>query len=108
VYGESLSLIDHTILLTRANRDTVASVGLLMPQTLPFVSNDTIKHFRHAISLDEHRKRFDITLWSPDEEVTGPRNPSYTHGRDASVLEVWFAGCHSGTFIHDRVDLFLI
>lgn len=75
--------------------DTVASVGLLMPKTLPFVSNDTIKTFRHAVSLDEHRKRFDVTLWSPDEEATGPKNPSYANGQDASVMEVWFAGYHA-------------
>ena len=36
------------------NRDTVASVGLLMSKTLPFTTtNTTIKTFRHALSLDE-------------------------------------------------------
>ncbi|PVF97329.1 hypothetical protein CPB86DRAFT_857094 [Serendipita vermifera] len=70
--------------------DTVASVGLLLPKTLPFVSNDTVKTFRHAVSLDEHRKRFDVTLWSPHEEVTGGLSAL----QDASVKEVWFAGCH--------------
>lgn len=35
-------------------RDTVASVGLIMGRTLPFVnSNTSIKTFRHALSLDE-------------------------------------------------------
>jgi uncharacterized protein (DUF2235 family) len=35
-------------------RDTVASVGILNRRTLPFVGgNNTIKVFRHALSLDE-------------------------------------------------------
>jgi len=37
-------------------RDTVASVGHFYSPTLPFVgSNDMIKVFRHALSLDEVR-----------------------------------------------------
>lgn len=35
-------------------RDTVASVGVIMGRSLPFVStNRLIKTFRHALSLDE-------------------------------------------------------
>lgn len=35
-------------------RDTVASVGVIMGRTLPFVnSNKAIKTFRHALALDE-------------------------------------------------------
>ncbi|KAG2037506.1 hypothetical protein BDR03DRAFT_956759 [Suillus americanus] len=38
--------------------DTVSSVGII-PKRLPFTaSNSSIKYFRHAISLDEHRVRF--------------------------------------------------
>jgi len=38
--------------------DTVASVGLL-PRYLPFVSsNSSIRYFRHAVALDEHRVKF--------------------------------------------------
>jgi hypothetical protein len=68
---------------------------MLIPKTLPFVSNDTIKTFRHAVSLDEHRKRFDVTLWNPHEEVHGGLNCL----KDASVAEVWFSGTHSGMSI---------
>ena len=36
------------------HRDTVASVGVIMGKTLPFTnSNNSIKTFRHALSLDE-------------------------------------------------------
>jgi hypothetical protein len=39
-------------------RDTVQSVGLV-PKHLPFSgSNNAIVHFRHALSLDEHRVKF--------------------------------------------------
>ncbi|KAI0769028.1 hypothetical protein BD413DRAFT_87062 [Trametes elegans] len=39
--------------------ETVSSVGVLMSRTLPFTStNATIKKFRHALALDEHRVRF--------------------------------------------------
>ncbi|CAG8544496.1 14721_t:CDS:10, partial [Acaulospora colombiana] len=84
---EGSSLKRHFVKL-----DTVASVGLLLPKTLPFVSNDTVKTFRHAVSLDEHRKRFDVTLWNPNEEVTG----GLSILQDASVKEVWFADVGGG------------
>ncbi|KAI8968695.1 hypothetical protein BD414DRAFT_503974, partial [Trametes punicea] len=36
--------------------ETISSVGIVMKHTLPFTtSNTTIKRFRHALSLDEHR-----------------------------------------------------
>jgi len=39
--------------------DTVSSVGIVMGKTLPFTnSNQAIKTFRHALSLDEHRAKF--------------------------------------------------
>jgi hypothetical protein len=40
------------------NRDTVASVGLIMSRSLPFVEvNTTIRVFRQALALDEVRDR---------------------------------------------------
>ncbi|KAH9891558.1 hypothetical protein C8Q73DRAFT_650292 [Cubamyces lactineus] len=39
--------------------ETVSSVGVLMTRTLPFTTaNTTVKTFRHALALDEHRVRF--------------------------------------------------
>lgn len=74
--------------------DTVASVGLLIPQTVPFASNNTIKNFRHAISLDEHRTKFGVTPWSPTE-ASGAGVEQYANGKVASVKEMWFSGCHT-------------
>ncbi|KAJ8481473.1 hypothetical protein ONZ45_g15310 [Pleurotus djamor] len=51
--------------------DTVASVGVLRGQTLPFISsNSAIKTFRHALSLDERRAKFRPNVYhypTPDE-----------------------------------------
>ena len=45
------------------HRDTVSSVGVI-PHTLPFTrSNKSIRIFRHALSLDEHRARFRPALF---------------------------------------------
>ncbi|KAF8491994.1 hypothetical protein F5888DRAFT_1619394 [Russula emetica] len=104
--------------------DTVCSVGI-MPRTLPFTrSNTSIRHFRHAISLDEHRARFKANhyhLRGPDDEKgikpgempqSNHRFPHYhrknhQHNHkskfneedddgltETDVKEVWFAGCH--------------
>ncbi|KAF6748475.1 hypothetical protein DFP72DRAFT_571848 [Ephemerocybe angulata] len=44
--------------------DTVASVGALMGRTLPFTnSNSSIRTFRHALALDEHRARYRPNMW---------------------------------------------
>ncbi|KAJ3867251.1 hypothetical protein EV359DRAFT_78738 [Lentinula novae-zelandiae] len=44
--------------------DTVASVGVIATKTLPFTSNNSsIKTFRQALSLDEHRARFKPNLF---------------------------------------------
>lgn len=56
--------------------DTVASVGLLRSKTLPFTTtNTTIKTFRHALSLDERRAKFQPNLYhrlTPDASYTVP------------------------------------
>ncbi|GJJ14558.1 hypothetical protein Clacol_008823 [Clathrus columnatus] len=45
-------------------RDTVNSVGLI-PHRLPFTSsNSSIRTFRHAVSLDEHRVKFKANLYN--------------------------------------------
>ncbi|CAL1694705.1 unnamed protein product [Somion occarium] len=44
--------------------DTVTSVGLI-PRTLPFTtSNTSVRTFRHAVSLDEHRAKFKANLFN--------------------------------------------
>ena len=55
----------------RRCRDTVCSVGIV-PRTLPFTaSNTSIRFFRHAISLDEHRAKFKANYYHlrhPDDQ----------------------------------------
>lgn len=47
-----------------SSRDTVNAVGLI-PHRLPFTSsNSSIKTFRHAVSLDEHRAKFKANLYN--------------------------------------------
>lgn len=45
--------------------DCVASVGFI-PRKLPFSKSPTnsIRHFRHAMALDEHRAKFKVCHWS--------------------------------------------
>ncbi|GLB44632.1 putative uncharacterized alpha/beta hydrolase domain (DUF2235) [Lyophyllum shimeji] len=95
--------------------DTVSSVGII-PRSHPYTSvNYAVKHFRHALALDERRARFRPNVWNeptlereqeldvdePDIEFPG-QNASrddwvYTPpSRDVcDVQEVWFAGCHA-------------
>ncbi|KDQ20917.1 hypothetical protein BOTBODRAFT_26928 [Botryobasidium botryosum FD-172 SS1] len=48
--------------------DTVASVGVLWARHLPFTSsNNFVRTFRHAMSLDEHRARFQLNKWHNDD-----------------------------------------
>jgi len=62
--------------------ETVASVGIVMSKALPFTtSNLTIKTFRHALSLDEHRAKFRPNLYhrpAPNEQgaVNDPEHAS--------------------------------
>ncbi|KAJ7015961.1 hypothetical protein C8F04DRAFT_1021023 [Mycena alexandri] len=73
--------------------DTVSSVGVFMGRTLPFTGvNATIKTFRHAVSLDEHRVRFMPYLLEPkltDSSIPKDELPP------TDALECWFSGCHS-------------
>ncbi|CAE7162389.1 unnamed protein product [Rhizoctonia solani] len=65
--------------------DTVGSVGALIPQTLPFIDyNPSIKIFRHALALDEHRANFVPSLWDHAKTQKGQ-----------NIREVWFRGQHS-------------
>ena len=75
----------------------MASVGLVMSRTLPFNASDTIKVFRHAISLDEHRSKYIIVPWQPKEESLS-EDSTRTEDDVEGVIEMWFAGVHSGTF----------
>ncbi|KAH8987402.1 hypothetical protein EDB86DRAFT_3082313 [Lactarius hatsudake] len=91
--------------------DTVASTGINGP--LPFAgANATIRVFRHALALDEHRVNFIAEYYHGDSEESGlgpsseeeqvsnvPGNASkitpHEMGEVTDVKEVWFAGCHA-------------
>ncbi|KAK7681353.1 hypothetical protein QCA50_015444 [Cerrena zonata] len=96
--------------------DTVASVGLFTGRTLPFIStNDGIKTFRHALSLDEHRAKFRPNCYHRHLPAAGNTAPGWYIKRllrklfpckrkktvtkatkpETDCVEVWFAGCHS-------------
>ncbi|GAA5902173.1 hypothetical protein JCM8208_002496 [Rhodotorula glutinis] len=80
--------------------DTVASVGALVPRTLPFASSASYIHiFRHALALDEARTRYMPQPWMPPYPDFVPSASS------SDVKEVWFAGAHSnvggGEFKYD-------
>ncbi|RXW12269.1 hypothetical protein EST38_g13584 [Candolleomyces aberdarensis] len=79
--------------------DTVGSVGF-RPEKPPFSASTTfIKTYRHAISLDERRAKFQANPWNKHlsrEEQLEARSSS---GPSTDIQEVWFAGCHSGTFL---------
>lgn len=53
--------------------DCVASVGFI-PRTLPFskTPTNTIRHFRHAMALDEHRAKFKVCQWQHQNLLTTP------------------------------------
>ena len=74
-------------------RDTVCSVGFISRQ-LPFTaSTTTVRFFRHALALDEHRATFLMNPWHL-------RHSDDVHDDDerpkTDIREVWFAGCHAG------------
>jgi len=86
--------------------DTVASVGVIMGRSLPFVDvNTTIRVFRQALSLDDHRAKFRPNLYHrgvPDRSsklrVTKKgtqTGPGADEIYETDVSEVWFAGCHA-------------
>ena len=49
--------------------DCVASVGFI-PRKLPFSKspNYTLKYFRHAMALDEHRAKFEVCSWTHQDD----------------------------------------
>ncbi|KAF7978376.1 hypothetical protein HWV62_753 [Athelia sp. TMB] len=88
--------------------DTVSSVGII-PRHLPYSSGTLgVKHFRHALALDEHRARFRPNVWDEPKTVvpesllpdfgppdSTPENWVKNLPAGTNVKEVWFAGCHA-------------
>jgi uncharacterized protein (DUF2235 family) len=80
-----MQLLDQ-LFISSPCRDTVESVG--SEKKLPFSrSSDTVEVFRHALSLDEHRVKFEPSFCTPET----PKD------QRTDVKEVFFAGVHCGT-----------
>ncbi|KAH9478761.1 hypothetical protein JR316_0009222 [Psilocybe cubensis] len=72
--------------------DTVSSVGVVYGKTLPFADrNGSVKTFRHAVALDEHRARFRQDMWRLPKFSEHNKKP-WSWSTDAD--QVWFAGAH--------------
>lgn len=68
--------------------DTVQSVGVLPKRRLPFTaSSNHIRYFRHAISLDERRVRFQPNFWLPGFPLNCPERHQLFHDKDATLLD---------------------
>ncbi|GAB7363566.1 hypothetical protein MBLNU230_g3833t1 [Neophaeotheca triangularis] len=88
--------------------DCVASVGFI-PRKLPFGStrHNKIRHFRHAMALDEHRAKFKVCHWvkpsylaekskGGEAGVMKPTKPDEEERvEETDIKEVWFAGAHA-------------
>ena len=79
--------------------DTVKTLGLRPNSRKHLFHNDKLSSFvqmaRHAISLDERRKKFDVTPWSNVDEL------NCEVGKDVADIDrpyqqVWFPGTHGG------------
>ena len=76
--------------ITRICRDTVSSLGAIRRKSLPVTTASTnAKTFRHALSLDERRARFQAHFWR--EKQTDHHNAAKDHYAKTDVEEVWFA-----------------
>jgi uncharacterized protein (DUF2235 family) len=65
--------------------DTVGSLGMLYgKEFFDDRLNEDVANAYHAISIDEKRKKFPVSLW--DENNLAPNQ---------NVVQVWFAGVHS-------------
>jgi len=79
--------------------ETVCSVGVLWSRALPFTnSNNAIKTFRHALSLDEHRTKFRPKYYhrtppgvtQPDPKLSGLMEASSTSSNPSAVSHLYF------------------
>ncbi len=85
--------------------DTVASVmapgfrlGSPFPLTLnPYPHtflNESVRRVRHAISIDERRQFFPVSLWPADQKHRTSRYVPDEQAPEQDLEEVWFSGAH--------------
>jgi uncharacterized protein (DUF2235 family) len=84
--------------------DTVASVIVPRPdrfylpslQELAFTQNNpSVKTFRQAISIDEHRRMFRLKPWDEGQTFMRNRFSKTNNAAPQDSLQVWFAGVHA-------------
>jgi uncharacterized protein (DUF2235 family) len=84
--------------------DTVASVIVPRPdrfylpslQELAFTQiNPSVKTFRQAASIDEHRRLFRLMPWADGQKFMHNRFSQTNNEEPQDALQVWFAGVHS-------------
>ena len=65
--------------------DTVGSLGWFLGRTFfDATLNRDVRYAYHAVSIDERRKKFPVSLWHEEKKA-----------RDQIIEQVWFAGVHS-------------
>ncbi|KAJ2925169.1 hypothetical protein H1R20_g11915, partial [Candolleomyces eurysporus] len=75
--------------------DTVGSIGFTVGE-LPFLTSTRfIKTYRHAMSLDERRAKFQANQWNKPTLVEESLGLGSSSSPSTDIMEVWFAGCHS-------------
>ena len=80
-------------------RDTVSSLGAIRGRSLPVTTASTnVRTFRHALSLDERRVRFQPHFWKEKQidlvnHYEAANNTTTEEKKNTDVEEVWFAVC---------------
>ena len=73
-------------------RDTVSSLGAIRGRSLPVATASTnARTFRHALSLDERRARFQVHSWKEKRIDRLNHHDTTNHRTETDVEEVWFA-----------------
>ncbi|EFL87446.1 DUF2235 domain-containing protein [Ahrensia sp. R2A130] len=84
--------------------DTVSSILIPRPdrggiptlQELPNTDNNpSVRHFRHAMAIDERRRMFRVARWEPDQIFKYLPYIDDEQGEPQIAKQVWFAGVHS-------------
>lgn len=84
--------------------DTVSSVLIPRPdrayipspqELLHTDDNPSVRHFRHAMAIDERRRMFRVARWKPNQIFKYLPYIDDEHGEPQISKQVWFAGVHS-------------
>ncbi|KAF8323141.1 hypothetical protein DL93DRAFT_2070644 [Clavulina sp. PMI_390] len=87
--------------------DTVESVGIMLPRTLPFPGNNhMVKTFRHALSLDEHRAAYQAEPWQRSLANVDPVDNLRMRGKKRTgMLRSLFGGAKDEVKLETQLTL---